>query len=93
MTIDINLIATVLTACLGAVSWLFKTTNSQAKEIVVLQTKIEATNSQVAEIKQDIQGIRAELERANKEANMHLLQMLEAIATINTNVARLTPRG
>lgn len=93
MTIDINILATILTACLGAVSWLFKTTNSQAKEIVVLQTKIEATNSQVAEIKHDIQGIRADLERANKESAHSMLQMLENLSEIKTSIAVLAREG
>lgn len=90
MNIDVNILATVLAACLGAVGWLFKTTSQQAKDIVILQTQIGATNSQVAEIKRDIQAIRTDLERSSRESNENMIQMLEAISNINTNIARIT---
>lgn len=89
MEISTDILSVFLTAAIGGVGWLFKVTGQQAKDIVVLQTKIEVTNSQVTEIKQDIQSIRTELERANKESNSHMIQMIEAISVINTNVARL----
>lgn len=53
-----------------------------AREIVVLDTKQGATDSQVKEIKEDIRGLREDVARYAKDNSNYMIQTLEAINSI-----------
>ena len=89
MEINSDVVTVLLGFSLAGIAWLFKKTHDQDKEIVRLDTKSESTNFQVREIKNDIETIKDQLKKNSDDSTAHMIQMLENISQINTNIARI----
>ena len=81
---------TILSA---VVTWVFNNVIKNGKEITVLGTKLSSTDEQVKDIKEDIKELKDDLTKHSQEQRNFMIQLLETISSINTNVARLEEKA